>query len=226
MPSDDSLRTVRVWDLPTRVFHWLLAACVVGLIVTGKAGAEWTPWHARLGYAVGSLLLFRLVWGLAGGHWSRFGSFLYSPAALWRHLRGRGGPADLVGHSPLGALSVFAMLLVLLAQVTSGLFSANRDDFAGPLSVFVSNATVKAVSRYHQEIGELLVIALVVLHVLAIAWYRWRARRDLIGAMWHGDKQVVLAVPSARDDGASRLAALAVFGACAALVGWIASLGE
>lgn len=225
MPPEDSLRTVRVWDLPTRVFHWLLAACVVGLVATGWAGAEWTAWHARLGYAVASLLLFRLVWGLAGGHWSRFRSFAHSPAALWRHLRGHGAPAEGVGHSPLGALSVFAMLLVLLAQVTSGLFSANRDDFAGPLSVFVSNATVKAVTRYHKEFGEPLVIGLVVLHLLAIAWYRWRGR-DLVGPMWHGDKQVVLAVPSARDDGASRLTALAVFGACAALVAWIASLDD
>ena len=79
--------TIRVWDLPTRLFHWLLAACVIGLVVSGKIGGAAIVWHARLGYAVLALLLFRVVWGFAGGHWSRFGSFLYGPSSVIGYLQ-------------------------------------------------------------------------------------------------------------------------------------------
>ena len=94
---------IRVWDLPTRLFHWLLALCVVGLVVTGKVGGAAMDWHARLGYAVLALLLFRLAWGFIGGHWSRFATFLYAPRSVGAYLAGRGHPDHLVGHNPLGA---------------------------------------------------------------------------------------------------------------------------
>ena len=84
----------RVWDLPTRLFHWALAAAVIGQLVTGLAGIM--EWHFRVGYAVLSLLLFRLVWGFVGGRWSRFAAFIYSPGSVMAYLRGRGasGPPD------------------------------------------------------------------------------------------------------------------------------------
>ena len=112
--------TVRIWDLPTRLFHWALAACVIGLVITAKVGGNAMEWHFRLGYAVLALLVFRVVWGLIGGRWSRFSAFLYSPARLVRYLRGNAHPEDSAGHSPLGALSVFALLAVLGAQVGTG----------------------------------------------------------------------------------------------------------
>ena len=80
--------TVRIWDLPTRLFHWLLALCVIGLVITANVGGNAMVWHFRLGYAVATLLLFRVVWGLVGGHWSRFSSFLYAPASIVRYLKG------------------------------------------------------------------------------------------------------------------------------------------
>src|SRR4051812_42900648 len=107
---------IRVWDLPTRLFHWALAICVVCSAITAyKEGG--LDWHARLGCAIGALLLFRLIWGFIGGRWSRFASFLYSPASVVAYLRGRSHPDHLVGHNPLGAGSVFAMLVFLIAQV-------------------------------------------------------------------------------------------------------------
>ena len=122
---------IRVWDLPTRLFHWALVACVVGLVATAYMRRRGMDWHARIGYAVLTLLLFRLVWGLVGGRWSRFASFLYAPAASWRYLRGQPHPDHLVGHNPLGAGSVFAMLLVLLAQVATGLVGDDEIAFRG-----------------------------------------------------------------------------------------------
>ena len=115
--------TVRVWDLPTRLFHWSLVLTTAALIATAKAGGNAMEWHLRLGYVMLALLAFRVAWGLVGGRWSRFASFLYSPARLWRYLSGKGSGAEDVGHSPLGALSVFALLALLLAQVASGLMS-------------------------------------------------------------------------------------------------------
>ena len=162
--------TVRIWDLPTRLFHWALAASVIALVVTAKVGGNAMVWHLRLGYVVLALLVFRLVWGLVGGRWSRFGAFLYSPGRLVRYLRGTGHPEDGVGHSPLGALSVFALLGVLLAQVGTGLLSDDEIAFQGPLTRFVSNAVVGQATGYHKEIGQYLVLGLVALHVRAIGF--------------------------------------------------------
>ena len=101
--KDDAVR-VRVWDLPTRLFHWVLAACVIGSVVSAKIGGNAMVWHFRLGYVVFTLLAFRLLWGMVGGRWSRFGSFVYAPATLLRYLRGgsRAEEHHEVGHSPLG----------------------------------------------------------------------------------------------------------------------------
>ena len=90
---DPTTGRVRVWDLPTRLFHWVLALAVIGLVVTGKVGGNAMVWHFRLGYVVFALLLFRLVWGLVGGHWSRFVAFIYAPATLIAYLRGEGRPS-------------------------------------------------------------------------------------------------------------------------------------
>src|SRR6185436_9816575 len=84
----EPLMPIRVWDLPTRVFHWVLASCVIASIVSAKIGGNAMVWHMRLGYVVFTLLIFRLVWGLIGGHWSRFANFIYSPGAVLRYLRG------------------------------------------------------------------------------------------------------------------------------------------
>jgi len=97
---------IRIWDLPTRLFHWLLVLCVGGLIATGTVGGVWMEWHLRLGYAVLTLLLFRLLWGFLGGRWSRFASFIYSPRSLMDYLRGQAPLEHTAGHTPLGALSV------------------------------------------------------------------------------------------------------------------------
>lgn len=216
--------TVRVWDLPTRVFHWALAACLVGLVVTGQIGGGIIEWHARLGYTVLALLLFRLVWGFVGGHWSRFARFLYGPRSVIAYLRGQAKPDHLVGHNPLGSGSVFAMLAVLLVQVASGLFADDEISFTGPLNRFVDTSQGLAATWYHKNVGQWLVIALVLLHIGAILYYLLKKRENLVQAMVSGDKVVAHPAPSARDDGRTRLAALVLFGLCAALVAWLVGL--
>ena len=221
--TSSQLHTVRVWDLPTRVFHWALALCIVGLFVTGNVGGNAMVWHFRMGLSVLALLLFRLVWGLVGGRWSRFAAFIYSPRSIINYLKGRGKAEHLVGHTPLGAGSVFGLLAILLTQVSSGLISDDEIAFAGPLTRFVSNTTVNLATNYHKNIGSWIILALVVLHVTAILFYLWR-QQNLIKPMLHGDKLLPTVVPASRDDWATRLAALVIFGVCAAFVLWIARL--
>ena len=217
--------SIRVWDLPTRLFHWCLAVAAIGLLVTGKIGGDAMVWHARLGYCVGALVMFRLAWGFAGGHWSRFASFPPSLSAIWRYARGRTEDVR-PGHNPLGAVSVYAMLLLFAAQVASGLFSETKEDFAGPLSALASNAQVHWLTGYHKIFGQWMLIALVLLHLGAIAYYLLRGKK-LVSAMVHGDTSIPTAVtPPSRDDAATRWRALVLL-ALAALAMWgVVSLGR
>lgn len=210
--------TKKVWDLPTRLFHWALVLCVLGMAVTGQVGGALMPWHFRLGYTVASLLLFRLVWGFVGGHWSRFQTFLYSPMAAWRQARGQAHTDQAAGHSPLGALSVFAMLGFLLVQVGSGLISDDEIASSGPLAKFVSGSTVSLATHYHKAYGKYILLALLLLHVAAVMFYLMRKRRNLIAPMVDGKMELPAETPASRDDGASRAVAAAVFAGCAGAV--------
>lgn len=212
---------VRIWDLPTRLFHWALLAAVVGLFATAYGPATWIEWHPRLGYAVLALLLFRLLWGLVGGHWSRFTSFLPTPRGLWAYLRGRHDPQQLAGHTPLGALAVLAILGILLAQVATGLVIDDEIAFTGPLNRFVSTASGLAATAWHKGWGQWLIVALVGLHIVAIAFYRVMRRNNLVAGMLHGDKPVPGAVVASRDDWPMRLLALVVFASCVLAVWWL-----
>ena len=209
---------VRVWDLPTRVFHWALVCAVIGLITSAQIGGEAMAWHFRFGYAVLTLLLFRILWGLTGGHWSRFASFIYSPATILGYLKGQGKPEHAIGHNPLGSLSVFAMLGILLLQVGSGLFSDDEIAAAGPLVSLAPSAWVSLATHYHTAIGKLILLGLVLLHVGTILFYRFKKGENLVKPMVNGDKETPLTVLSSRDDAKSRLLAAALFLACAALV--------
>lgn len=215
---------VRVWDLPTRVFHWTLAVCVISLVVTGQIGGSAMDWHFRFGYAVLTLLLFRLAWGLVGGHWSRFSSFLYAPSTVLRYLRGQGGPELSAGHNPLGAGSVFALLFFLLVQVATGLISDDEIAASGPLTSLVPSTWVSQATWYHHSVGKLVLIVLVTLHVAAILFYLLRKRQNLVRPMLLGDKEVEQALPSSRDDVRTRLLAIVLLAVCAGLVSLLLKL--
>ncbi|MFZ2650315.1 MAG: cytochrome b/b6 domain-containing protein [Burkholderiaceae bacterium] len=218
---------VRVWDLPTRIFHWLLASAVVFSVITATIGGNAMAWHFRSGYLIFTLLAFRLVWGLVGGHWSRFKNFIYTPATLLRYLRGRHGPHEHldVGHSPLGAGSVFALLAVLMVQVGTGLLADDEIANSGPLVRFVSSATSSLATGWHKNFGQWIIIGLALLHVGAILFYRVRHGRDLMRPMLTGDKMLAGKVPVSADGARHRSMALMLVAICAAAVGWLVSLG-
>jgi cytochrome b len=218
---------VRVWDLPTRLFHWTLAVCVVVSVVSAKICGGAMVWHFRSGYLVLGLLGFRLLWGLVGGRWSRFVQFVYRPGTLLRYLRGGAAPDEQldVGHSPLGAVSVFALLAVLLAQVGTGLFADDEIASVGPLNRFVDNATGLAATAWHKTWGQWTILALVALHVGAVVYYTVRGRA-LVGAMVGGDKRLPPGTPASADGPRQRMLALVLAIACATAVGlMLASAG-
>ncbi len=213
--TDPRTRTIRVWDLPTRLFHWALALLVLALLISGNIGGSAMDWHARFGYGVLTLLVFRLLWGFVGGYHSRFAHFIPAPSRLlqsWQDWR-KGQHPFSVGHNPWGALSVIAMLLLLLLQVGSGLMSDDEIAFSGPLSSRVSGALVSLSTWYHKAVGKPALIGLVLLHLAAIAYHRFRHGERLVSAMIRGDKTVQVPpseppVTPSQDHGRSRFLAL------------------
>jgi cytochrome b len=227
MTPEPPLRPVRVWDLPTRLFHWTLALAVIGSVITGQVGGNAMVWHTRLGLVVMALLLFRLVWGFAGGYWSRFASFLYGPRSVIAYLRGDPGPGGRyrVGHSPIGAQAVFTLLGLLAFQVATGLVADDEVATTGPLNRFVAGSVAHAASDWHEEAGKTLLIVLVLGHVAAVLYYLWRKRRNLIAPMIRGDQALPVDALASADGAGQRLAALLVLAIAAALAWWVGSLG-
>lgn len=217
---------IRVWDLPTRVFHWLLAATVIGAIVTAKIGGNAMQWHVSFGMVALILLSFRILWGLVGGRWSRFASFIYSPATVRRYLRGEAAPGEHleVGHNPLGAGSVFALLGILVLQVATGLVADDEIATRGPLNALVSEGTAKQATGWHADFGQWIIIALVVLHVSAIIYYK-RKGKSLVRPMLVGDKELPAGTPASADGWPQRLLALGLLVLSWAVAGWVWSKG-
>lgn len=183
------MKTVAVWDLPTRVFHWALVLALIGLFITGKLGGNWMEWHRLLGFFVLGLIAFRIAWGVVGGFHSRFVNFVRGPRAIMAYLRGDSG--STIGHNPLGALSVLALLTVVGFQAVSGLFADDEVLMQGPYVSAVSSAFSATMTRWHHWNSN-IILGLVALHVLAIIFYTWVKREKLLGAMVSGKKNLVV----------------------------------
>jgi cytochrome b len=180
---DTTLRRVAVWDLPIRLFHWALAALIAFSWWSAEEGH--LDWHMRSGLAVLTLLIFRVLWGIFGSSTARFANFVHGPRILMAYLRDMRG-WDPVGHSPLGALSVLALLIALKIQVMTGLVQTDDDGLVeGPLAHLVSFDTAEAAHDLHEITFDLLV-ALIVLHVGAIVFYRIARGKKLVRPMITG----------------------------------------
>ncbi len=189
IPSD-----MRVWDLPTRLFHWALVVLVALQFATAEFHWLSMQWHFYFGYATLALLLFRVAWGFAGSQTSRFSDFVRGPAAVWRYLKSlpAGRSEATIGHNALGGWSVLAMLALLLAQTLSGLFASDGIDTDGPFVDAVSGAAVKLMTRLH-HLGETALLVLIGLHVVAVLLH-WLLHHDnLILPMLSGRKRAAAA---------------------------------
>jgi len=176
---------VRIWDLPTRLFHWAVVLLVPALWWTHQI--DRLDLHILLGEVMLGLVLFRLIWGVIGSSTARFANFLRGPGRAFAYLRGR-APGGF-GHNPIGGWSVAAMLLLLAVQVGLGLFVSDEDGLnTGPLSHFVSYESARTLADRHETMFYVL-LALIVLHVSAIVYY-WAVRRNnLVTPMLTGRRE-------------------------------------
>ena len=207
---------MRVWDAPTRLFHWLIVLLIIVSYVAVQM--NWMRLHLLSGYTVLTLLLFRLAWGIVGSDTSRFSRFLRSPAAGFRHLAQfrQPTPDDGVGHNEAGGWMVLLMLLALAVQVGTGLFSNDDGATYGPLAKLVDKATSDRLSGLH-GLNFNILLALIGLHIIAIMAYALIKRHDLVRPMITGKKRLPAATRAPRM--ASPVLALAIVTA-AALAVW------
>jgi cytochrome b len=196
--ADIKDQRIRVWDLPVRLFHWVLVALMTTSYLTGRAGGDWMTLHFLSGYAILTLILFRIAWGVVGSTTARFSNFVKGPAAAFGHLRellGKHGPHD-AGHNPMGGAMVVAMLFAVLLQTLAGLFSADTDTgiVNGPLAHLIPDKWIDRVTHFHGFWVNVLLV-MVALHVLAVVTYLVWKRQNLVGAMLTGHKPRRLVAP-------------------------------
>ncbi|MDR2164154.1 MAG: cytochrome b/b6 domain-containing protein [Zoogloeaceae bacterium] len=180
------MKIIKLWDIPTRLFHWLLVVAIVALFITGILGGNAIVWHGRLGILVVGLVTFRVVWGFVGSTYARFRQFVPGPASIAAYLKGSWhGP----GHNPLGAFSVLALLALVTFQAISGLFTNDEISFSGPLYRLVDPELSLTLTSYHRVLAYVL-LAFVGLHVASIVFYAIVKKDFLLIPMITGMKQV------------------------------------
>ena len=220
-------KIIRVWDLPIRLFHWLLVLCIAGSLISANFAGIAVEWHAYFGYSILILLIFRIIWGFVGSRHARFATFFPQRATIMAYLQGKS--LRCLGHNPVGALSVFALLLVLSIQVLTGLFVDDEITFQGPLAKYVPNIVVSFLSEIHEG-NQVVIYILLTIHIVAIGYYKKFKGEDLITPMFSGDKEIDpseeakylpadLGQPS-KDGGLQRALALVLLSAIAVLVGY------
>ena len=207
-----------VWDAPVRIVHWSFVALLPALWWTAET--RQMDLHFTLGLTMLGLVTFRLAWGVVGSTTARFSRFVAGPKAIARYLKSAPDNANpVVGHNPLGALSVVALLALLTAQVSLGLFAQDTDAVdSGPLNHLVSWDTATAASEAHGIVFNVLA-ALIILHVAAIVFYRIVRKNDLVTPMISGRK--TFASPVAQPVLASWAKAAGVAAIAVAVAVWI-----
>lgn len=209
----------RVWDWPVRLVHWAMVVLLIALVITAKMGGNAMDWHVRAGESMLALVLFRVVWGFVGTRHARFTNFVRGPGAMLRYARSVMRPPHEihVGHNPVGGWMVIALLLTLLIQASTGLFS--NDDIAtdGPLARWISKDLSDSISGFHLR-NAWVVVALASAHIAAVLLYLVALKENLIKPMLHGAKTLPAqhAVPA--DDRAVNVKAAVLFAACVGAV--------
>ena len=219
-----------VWDLPVRLFHWLLVLSMVASYLTAEFGfatidlptgrsLDTMELHMYLGYWTAGLIIFRILWGFVGPKHARFASFLKGPSGIWKYFSalGAGTMIETAGHNPLGGLSVILLLALVAFQVFTGLFTTDDIIWTGPYNGAVSSDWATRLTHWH-HVNFNLILAAVALHLLAITFYFVVKKQNLVGAMVHGKKYV------AQNDAISKseiVRAIVVIVIAAGLVYWL-----
>jgi cytochrome b len=219
--SDDPVAT-RVWDWPVRMVHWAMVLLLITLLTTAKIGGDAMEWHMRAGEAMLALVLFRVIWGFAGSRYARFTSFVRGPRAVIAYARSiLRPPHELhVGHNPLGGWMVIALLLALLFQTGTGLFTNDDVLTEGPLVRLITKDLSDKITGFHHR-NAWIVIALATAHIGAVLFYLFALKENLIKPMVHGTKTLPAAHAAVAVDALNPIKATVLFAACAAAVWWL-----
>ena len=180
------VKRIKLWDLPTRIFHWSLVILVAAAIVTAKIGGNAMEWHGRIGLTILGLIAFRIAWGVVGSTYARFANFFPKPSSILAYLRGQWHG---IGHNPLGAFSVLGLLALIALQVGTGLFANDDIAFNGPLFSLIGKELSDRLTSIHRLSSNGL-IALIVLHLVAIMFYAYVKKNNLVMPMIMGWKDV------------------------------------
>ena len=199
MTQVSELAKVRVWDVPVRVFHWLLLALIGFSWWSGDQGNEWMEYHGWSGYAILTLVLFRIAWGFVGSEPARFAHFVRSPRVSYAYLRSvlQRQPKAYLGHNPLGGWMILSLLLVLLVQALTGLFGNDDDAYEAPLAHWLHHSTSSLITTLHAYNFDLL-LGLIGVHVVAVLTHQFLRRDDMIKAMFTGVKTGVAGATAGR----------------------------
>jgi cytochrome b len=183
------MATVKVWDLPTRLFHWSLVTVFAFQYITVELLDDAMQLHFYGGYVALGIILFRIIWGFVGTYHARFSHFIYSPNEAFSYLKesAKGNAQTYLGHNPLGGYSVLAILAVMLTQATSGLFMTDDIFLDGPYYGVFSDSIDDIMNFLHHN-AITLMYALIALHLAAIIWYSVKKKQKLVPAMLHGNK--------------------------------------
>jgi len=223
---------IRVWDLPVRLFHWTLVVLLIVSYFTGRAGGDWMKFHFWSGYAILTLVLFRIAWGFVGSTTARFSHFVKGPVAWLGYLKDLllGRRTFEIGHNPVGGAMVVVLLFAVLIQAVAGLFSADTDmgTVNGPLANLIADKWVDRFTHFHKFWVNVLLI-LTGVHVLAAIFYLVWKRQNLIGAMFTGRRRIDDVVASGKPEPiltfASARLALSLLAVAAAIVYFIVRAG-
>jgi cytochrome b len=216
---EEKMYSIRVWDIPTRFFHWLLVGLVIFSFITGKIGVTTMKYHEWSGFAILVLVGFRLVWGFIGGQQSRFRTFVKGPAAVIRYASSllSKDSKQHIGHNPLGGWSILAMLASLLIQVGTGLFANDDILTEGPLFALVSKQTSDWLTGIH-HLNQKILLVLVLIHIAAVIFYFIVKRDNLIKPMITGNKTWHQNIDSAPGNPALAIVLAAVVAAVAYVI--------
>lgn len=190
---------VRVWDVPVRLFHWLLLVLLGFSWWSGDQGGEWMEYHEWSGYAILTLLLFRIAWGVVGSAPARFVHFVRGPRASYAYFCSvlRRQPRAYLGHNPLGGWMIVGLLLVLLVQVITGLLGNDDSDFEAPLAHWIRHSASSLITTLHAYNFDLL-LGLIGLHVAAVSVHQLLRHDGMIKAMFTGEKMAEAGVSAGR----------------------------
>ncbi len=213
---------VFVWDIPVRLFHWTLLALMVALFVTAEILDGAIELHATLGRAVLALVLFRLLWGVAGSSYARFSQFVRGPETVMAYVRTllARQAGFIAGHNPLGGWMVMTLLVTVMLQAVLGLFANDDILFEGPFAYLVSKDTSDLISGLHQDMFTVLLV-LVGLHVAAVIWHKLFKGENLLPAMFSGYKELPTGAEAENAHGGGLLLAITLLAICVLAVYWL-----